>query len=181
MEQKPREACMELEQAAESVLNYVGELVSQPARYKLVLLVGQDEEKRSTVVGEVAKRAAYPVLDVGLELSKELVLIPEARRPLNASSVFKNLAKEQVQQSAALVVDNIGILFDRSLELSPLDLMEDLSISVTLVVSWPGTITWNKDGTVHMLTHANPDNDEYKCYNHVHTAAVVDLNTESAT
>jgi hypothetical protein len=107
MEQKPREACMELEleqeqeQAAESVLNYVGELTSQPARYKLVLLVGQDEEERAGVVGEVAKRAAYPVLDVGLELSKELILFPEARRPLKASSVFKTLVTQQLQGATA--------------------------------------------------------------------------------
>ena len=170
---------MDLEQAAENVINYVGELISQPARHKLVLIVGQDETTRSAVIEEVIRRAAYPVLDVGLELSRELMLIPEARRPLKASSVFKALVGKD-PQGPAVVVDNIGLLFDTSLQLSPLDLMEDVSRATPLVVSWPGAVTFLDDNTVHTLSHANPDDDEYRIYSHVQTAAVVNLDAEGA-
>lgn len=170
---------MDREQAAENVINYVGELISQPARYKLVLIVGQDETARSAVVDEVTRRAAYPVLDVGVELSKELMLMPEARRPLKASSVFKALVGK-CPQSTAVVVDNIGFLFDTSLQLSPLDLMEDVSRAMPLVVSWPGAVTFHDDGTIRTLSHANPDNDEYRIYSHVQTVAIVNLDAEGA-
>lgn len=171
---------MELEQAVENVLSFVGEITDQPTRYKLVLLVGQDEDTRSSVIVKIIERTAYSRLDAGLMLSKRLLPIPETRRPLKASSEFKAIANEQLQQKTVLVIDNIGILFDTSLQLSPLDLLEDISRFIPLIVSWPGSIAWNKDGTIHSLTHAGPDDGEYKCYNHVHTSAVVDLNMESA-
>ena len=171
---------MEMLECVHNVTSCIDKLIHEPKRYKLVLVVGSDDGQRDAVIRELLRQHVYPVLDTGLSLSHELAAIPEARRPLKASSVFKSLIAPNAATSAVVVVDNIGILFDQSLQLDPLGLLEDVSRSTVLVVSWPGTITWNENGTVHALSHAVPEHDEYRIYPHVDTAAIVDIEGEGA-
>lgn len=168
---------MNTEQAAENALEYLREFSNQPLRYRLVLLVGENDRKRSAVVNEIVKRVALPVLDVGLELSRELLSVPEGQRPLEASSAFQRLVQQRARDGS-LVADNLGFLFEPSLQLRVLDLLEDTARFTTLIASWPGTVQFRDDGTVSTLSHAGPESPEYAVWSHVQTPAVLDLNGE---
>lgn len=71
---------MEQQQAVASTLRYDDEMLREPTRYHLVLVVGPDEVKLSSVLSEAAAQREYPVLDMGRKLSETLVAVPEARR-----------------------------------------------------------------------------------------------------
>lgn len=171
---------MDQQQAAASTLGYVDEMLGEPTRYHLVLVVGPDETKLSSVLGEAAAQRGYPVLDMGLRLSETLVAVPEARRALKAGGVVRDLVKQMAGASAVLAIDNIDILFDPVLSLSPLDLLTDISRALTLIVAWPGQCTWGEELMLKSLSHADPSHDEYRSYPHADTTAIVDLERTEA-
>lgn len=83
-----------MEQTGGKVLEYVDEMLREPTRYRLVLVVGTDEAKLSGVLREVAVHRDYPVLDMGLRLSEALVTLPETRRALKAGGVVRDLVSQ---------------------------------------------------------------------------------------
>jgi len=171
---------MEQQQAVVSTLSYVDEMLREPTRYHLVLVVGPDEVKLSSVLSEAAAQRGYPVLDMGLRLSETLVAVPEARRALRAGGAVRDLVTQAAGTSAVLAVDNIDVLFDPALSLSPLDLLTGMSRALTLIVAWPGQCAWGEESTLKSLSHADPSHDEYRNYTHADTAAIVDLERTEA-
>ena len=171
---------MDQQQAVTGTLSYVDEMLREPTRYHLVLVVGPDEVKLSSVLGEVAAQREYPVLDMGLRLSETLVAVPEARRALKAGDAVRDLVTQSSGASTVLAVDNIDILFDRALSLSPLDLLIGISRALTLIVAWPGQCTWSEEFMLKSLSHADPSHDEYLNYTHADTTAIVDLERTEA-
>jgi hypothetical protein len=171
---------MDQQQAVANTLSYVDEMLREPTRYHLVLVVGADEKKLSGVLSEAAAQREYPVLDMGMKLSETLVAVPEARRALKAGGAVRDLVKQVAGASTVLAVDNIDILFDPALSLSPLDLLTDISRSLTLIVAWPGQCTWGEGFMLKSLSHADPSHDEYRSYPHADTTAIVDLERTEA-
>jgi len=171
---------MDQQQAVASTLSYVDEMLREPTRYHLVLVVGPDEAKLSSVISEATAQREYPVLDMGMKLSETLVAVPEARRALKAGGAVRDLVKRVAGASAVLAIDNIDILFDRALSLSPLDLLTDISRALTLIVAWPGQCTWSEELMLKSLSHADPSHDEYLNYTHADTTAIVDLERTEA-
>jgi hypothetical protein len=117
---------------------------------------------------------------MGMKLSEALVAVPEARRALKAGGVVRDLVTQAAGASAVLAVDNIDILFDPALSLSPLDLLTDISRVLTLIVAWPGQCTWSEEFMLKSLSHADPSHDEYRSYTHADTTAIVDLEQTEA-
>lgn len=171
---------MDQQQAVTSTLRYVDEMLREPTRYHLVLVVGADEVQLSSVLSEAAAQREYPVLDMGLRLSETLVTVPEARRALKAGGAVRDLVTRVAGASVVLAIDNIDILFDPALSLSPLDLLTDTSRALTLIVAWPGQCTWSEESMLKSLSHANPSHDEYHNYTHADTTAIVDLERTEA-
>jgi len=171
---------MDQQQAVADVLNFVDEMLREATRYHLVLVVGADEEKLSGVLSEAVAQRGYPVLDVGLRLSETLVTVPEARRPLKAGGAVRDLVAQAASGSTVLAINNIDILFDRALSLSPLELLTDISRALTLIVAWPGQCTWSEELMLMSLSHADPSHDEYRSYPHADTTAIVDLERTEA-
>lgn len=172
---------MEEQQAVASALSYVDEMLRGPTRYHLVLVVGQDEVKLSSVLTKAAARREYPALDMGMKLSETLVGVPETKRALRAGGAVRELVTQVAGASAVLAIDNINILFDPALSLSPLDLLTDISRALTLIAAWPGQCTWSEELMLKSLSHADPSHDEYLNYTHANTTAIVDLERTEAT
>lgn len=166
---------MDQRHAVADVLNFVDEMLKEPTRYHLVLVVGPDEAKLSSVISEATAQRNCPVLDMGMKLSETLVAVPEARRALRAGRAVRELVTQSAGESPVLAIDNTDVFFDPALSLNPLDLLTDISRTITLIVAWQGHCTWSDGSLLMSLSHANPGHDEYCTYSHADAAAIVDL------
>jgi len=129
---------------------------SSVAYYRLVLLAGPLGSGKTRVLQSVAAETGWPVLNLGLELGKSLAATPPSRRASAASEVTTKLIA--AQRSGVVVIDNIGVLFDSSLKLQPLELLKQASRSVTLVIAWPGAF---ESGA---LVYAEPGYQEHRSF-----------------
>ena len=124
--------------------------------YRLVLLVGKAGSGKTAALQVVHERTSAPLFNVNLELSRRMLDLTERQRALQ----LPRLLTEIVGTSAddVILVDNIEILFDVSLMLDPLRLLQGISRNKTVVAAWNGSIESN-----HVI-YATPDHAEYKRY-----------------
>jgi len=84
---------------------------------KLILLIGPPRSGKTALLGQLSDRMNVPVLNVGLALGRDLLSLPRTRRHLQVSELFKGLA-DTAAGHGLLLVDNIELLFDRTLRVS---------------------------------------------------------------
>ena len=121
--------------------------------YRLVILVGVPASGKTTALQSVAQKLGCPIVNVNMELSKRLLELTRAQR----SRQVERLLKEVIAAAPGEVVllDNLEILFDISLEVVPLPLLQAASRNRTVVASWNGSF---QGGT---LTYAEPGHPEF--------------------
>lgn len=124
---------------------------------KLVLLIGEPGAGKSKLLRQLAERRTASVLNVGAALGRELLTVPSARRHLHVAEIFRGLADDAASQGI-LTVDNIELLFDRTLKLSPLDLLRRQAQSCRTIAVWPGGMRHNR------LTYAETGHSEHQDY-----------------
>ena len=106
---------------------------------KLVLVVGPPGSGKSGLLSQLSERKDTPVLNVGAALGRQLLAIPSTRRHLQAAGLLKDLADETACQGM-LLLDNIELLFDRTLQLNPLDLLKRHAHVRRVIAVWPGKL-----------------------------------------
>ncbi|MCA3394956.1 MAG: BREX-3 system P-loop-containing protein BrxF [Roseomonas sp.] len=106
---------------------------------KLVLLIGPPRSGKSDLLGQLAARRQARVLSVGAALGRELLTVPSTRRHLQVADLLKQLVDGCASQGL-LLLDNIEILFDRTLQLSPLDLLRRHAHARRVIAVWPGEL-----------------------------------------
>ncbi|MFP1646592.1 BREX-3 system P-loop-containing protein BrxF [Pontitalea aquivivens] len=116
----------------ERVVSDIGSLNS-----KLVLLVGRPRSGKSALLGKLSESMQVQVLNVGVALGRDLLSLSRARRNLKVSELFKALA-DSASANGILLLDNIELLFDRTLFVSTLDLLKSQSRVRRVVAVWPG-------------------------------------------
>ena len=124
---------------------------------KLILLIGPQRSGKSNLLGQLAERRQARVLNVGVELGRELLSVPGTRRHLQAADLLKVLADQSVSQGL-LLLDNIELLFDRTLQLSPLDLLKRHARARRVVAVWPGEL---QEGRLSYATTGHPEHQDY--------------------
>lgn len=124
---------------------------------KLILLVGAPHTGKTALLSAFARRIDASTLNVGSELGRRLAAIPQKQRHLQASTELRELADEHAKGDL-LLMDNIELLFDTSLQLNPLDLLKRHAHSKRVVAVWPGEL---RDGR---LTYANMGHSECRDY-----------------
>jgi SAM-dependent methyltransferase len=143
---------------AESLADKVIRRIDQAAEqyHRLVVLVAPSGAGKTAALQAVHERTSAPLVNVNLELSRRMLDLTERQRALQ----LPRLLAEIVGASAADVVllDNIEALFDVSLMLDPLRLLQGLSRNKTVVAAWSGSVEGK-----HMV-YATPDHAEYKRY-----------------
>jgi len=124
--------------------------------HRLVLVVAPSGNGKTPALQAVSERKGFPLLNVNLELSRRLLDMPEKQRAF----AVQDLLGEIVSQAEGHVVllDNIEILFDASLKLDPLRLLQAVSRNTTLAVAWNGNV--QNDA----LTYAGPGHPEFRRY-----------------
>lgn len=124
--------------------------------HRLLLVVAPSGTGKTTAILEVEQRTGFPYLNVNLELSRRLLALTERQRALNVARIMDDIVAQY--GSTVILLDNIELLFDRSLQQDPLRLLEELARNRTVVAAWDGFID---DGH---LVYATPDHPEYRRY-----------------
>lgn len=124
--------------------------------YQLVLVVGPSSSGKTERLMRLSERRQYPYLNVNLALSEKLIDIPRRQRSLEVRNIMQDLVGSQ--DCNVVMLDNIELLFDPSLQQDPLKCLQKLSRNKTVVTAWNGKL---EDG---QLTYAVPGHREYKEY-----------------
>ncbi len=148
------------------ILTRLTEAVAQAGHsfHRLVLLVGPSGTGKTAILRQLAESQGGHYLNINLQLSQRLLELPRSKRPRQVDRILNTLTDEP--QSGLLILDNLEIIFDRSLQLDPLRLLKAASRKHTLVAAWSGTM---QDG---VLSYAEPDHPEYKSYRDVDVLVV---------
>jgi len=128
---------------------------------KLILLVGKPRAGKTAFLLAFGKRVATEPMNVGSELGRRLAAIPQKQRRLQTSTILRELA-DQHASGDLLLLDNIEILFDRSLQLDPLDLLKRHAHARRVVAVWPGEL--QGDTRTGRLTYAEMGHPEHQDY-----------------
>ena len=88
------------------------------------------------------------------------------------SRLFSEVVKDS--ESDIVLLDNIEILFDKSLQQNPLMLLQTNSKNKTMIAAWNGKIESER------LIYAKPDHHEYWSYPIKNTGITIDLNLSQA-
>lgn len=128
---------------------------------KLVLLVGAPHSGKTTLLRSLAKNKGLIPLNTGALLGARLASTPQRQRHLQTTSMLRELA-EQYASGDILLMDNIEILFDKSLQLDPLELLKRHAHSRRVVAVWPGQL--QGDVKTGRLTYAEMGHPEYQDY-----------------
>ena len=134
--------------------DYQAALNQAAARYhKLALVVGRPGSGKTALLRAVSGQLQVPLLNMGLELSRKLLSLTIRERKLGASDIVADLLDSH--EEARLAVDNTEVIFDPSLMLNPMGLLQSVSRTRLLIWSWNGAV---EDGHI---TYAYPGHPEY--------------------
>ena len=140
----------------ERLVDEVGALHS-----KLVLLIGAPQTGKTLLLHALARRRGLAPLNVGAELGPRLAAIRQRQRHLQTTTLLRDLA-ERHTSGDLLLLDNIEILFDRSLQLNPLDLLKRHAHVKRVVAVWPGEL--QGDARTGRLIYADMGHPEHQDY-----------------
>lgn len=122
---------------------------------QLVIVAGPTGSGKTTTLRAIAERCGFPYLAVSLALGEILLDVPPGERPLRVAPGLDDLVRGD---GPFVLLDNLELLFEPSLRVDPLALIEGLSRSRTVVAAWNGAVV----GTT--LTCAEPGHPEYRAY-----------------
>jgi len=140
----------------ERLVDEIGALQS-----KLVLLIGTHHSGKTALLHILAKSKGVTPLNVGAELGGRLRGMPQRQRHLQTTTILRELADQHAPRDL-LLLDNIELLFDRSLQLDPLDLLKRHAHAKRVVAVWPGVL--QGDTRTGRLTYADMGHPEHQDY-----------------
>lgn len=118
----------------EQLISEISELNS-----KLVLLVGPSRSGKTQLLRQLGAKLGIEPLNVGLDLGRRLAATPVNKRGFSAGELLREIAlRERVGDP--LLLDNLELLFEPSLQINPLELVKGLAHSKRIVAVWPGEL-----------------------------------------
>lgn len=142
-----------------SALQYLEKQVSSLSdlNAKLLLLVSSVENQTSSILHLLGAKLEVSAINLSLELSGKLAAIPRNNRALMVSEILKEIAFHASSQDL-LLLENIEILFEPSLQIDPLDTLRKLAHSRRVVAVWPGELRGDR------LVYADMSHPEHRDY-----------------
>jgi hypothetical protein len=117
-----------------STLDDIGDL-----HCKLILLVGPSHGGKTRLLRELAAELNIDPLNVSLELGHHLAAMQINKRNFSAVEHLREIADKERTEDP-LLLDNLEVLFEPSLQINPLDLIKRLAQSKPVVAVWPGDL-----------------------------------------
>lgn len=124
--------------------------------HQLVLVVGPSGSGKTQVLKELARAQGWALLNLNLELTRRLLELTERQRQQRASRMVAEIVESTA--TSPVLLDNTELLFEPSLQLEPLRLLQGVARDRTVVASWHGQVDSGQ------LTHAVPGHPEFKRY-----------------
>ncbi len=142
---------------SESLSNQVIRKIAQVAEryHKLMLIVAPAGAGKTFALRDVRDRTGSALLNVNLELSRQMLDLTDRQRALQLPRLFEEIIGNDER---IILLDNIEIIFDVGLKQDPLRLLQGLSRNKTVVAAWNGAVADN------FLIYARPGHPEYKHY-----------------
>lgn len=106
--------------------------------YKIVLVVGKSGSGKTNLLKKICGQIQLPLINLGIELSQKLLPLTTRERKLKTCEIVSELI--DAQDAPRLAIDNTEIIFDPSLMLNPLGLLQSLSRTRLLIWSWNGEV-----------------------------------------
>ena len=143
--------------------------------HRLVLVVGQPRTGKTTALRDLADERGWPLVNVNLELSEQLLELTSKQRALRVPRLLGEIADGR--PGDVLLLDNTEILFSTEIQQDPLRLLQGLGRNRTVVATWSGEL----DGD--SLTYATPGHAEARrCPRpQVIVVPAIDVQTPAAT
>ncbi len=132
--------------------------------FRLVILVGQPGSGKTLTLRSFAHKVESQLVNVNLELSKRMLELTRTQRSKQVDRLLKDVIADSFGE--IVLLDNLEILFDGTLEVEPLRLLQLLSRNRTIVASWSGNY---KD---LVLTYAEPGHPEFVQFRQVEAIIV---------
>lgn len=123
---------------------------------RLVLVVGPYQSGKTVALTEIRNTSSAAYINVNLELARRLLDADERQRRMVAPRWLDELVADA--GTDPVLLDNTEILFDRTLQIDPLRVLQKISTNHTLVVAWNGSIEQGQ------LTYAWPGHPDYRRY-----------------
>jgi hypothetical protein len=120
--------------------------------YKIALVVGRSGSGKTNLLKKICGQMQIPLINLGIELSQKLLPLTTRERKLKTCEIVSEVI--DAQDAPRLAIDNTEIIFDPSLMLNPLGLLQSLSRTRLLIWSWNGEV---ENGHV---TYAYPGHPE---------------------
>lgn len=124
---------------------------------KLILLIGPNRSGKTKLLRELGDKLNMKPLNVGLELGRRLAATPNSKRGFSAGELLREITDKE-RTAEPLLLDNLELLFEQSLQINPLDLVRRLAHSKRVVAVWPGELRGDR------LIYADMSHPEYRDY-----------------
>lgn len=121
---------------------------------KLIVVLGCDAERLLFELG--VSRRITPI-NIGSVVGKELRKIPSKNRSLEVSKLLRNQIESFPADTPALL-SHIELLFDKTLRLSPVEVLKQLSRQKPIIVTWPGEL---RHGRLSYAEVGHPEHRDY--------------------
>ncbi|MGI9142402.1 MAG: BREX-3 system P-loop-containing protein BrxF [Fluviibacter sp.] len=143
---------MSMLEKLEKLISEIGAVNSQ-----LILLVGPSRSGKTQLLRQLGAKLNIEPLNVGLELGHRLAATPNKKRGFSASELLREIADRERTEDP-LLLDNLELLFEPSLQINPLDLIRRLAHSRRVVAVWPGELRGDR------LVYADMSHPEHRDY-----------------
>jgi hypothetical protein len=133
--------------------------------HRLVLVVGPGRSGKTSALMELEEEHDWPLVNVNLALSKQLLELTVQQRRLRAAGLLSDVVEGH--DNDIVLLDNLEMLFHPELKQDPLRLLHRMSRNRTIIATWRGQLHGQS------LTYASPEHPEYRRYDDPQALTVV--------
>jgi len=124
---------------------------------QLILLVGPPRSGKTQRLRQLGDKLNLKPINLGLELARLLSATPNNKRAFSAGELLRDITSNH-KAGGPLLLDNLELLFELSLQVNPLDLIKRLAHAQPVVAVWPGDLRGDR------LTYADMSHPEHRDY-----------------
>lgn len=124
--------------------------------HRLIVVVGLSGSGKTAAFLDLARSGGFRYVNVNLEMSRSLLDMTQRQRALQVPRLLDTIVRNG--DPPTVLLDNLEILFDPSLEQDPLRCLQGLARHRCVVASWNGNLNNGQ------LVYAEPGHPEYRRY-----------------